>query len=783
MGNGTDAKIDTLSIDIVTNVNEKSAERVQAIATALGNLQTVLASGWDNLDDIVNKINKLGTINQTSFSQFNQSLQTVTSGITNLQQVASTPLQTEQGRLLAEYDLVSKKIEEIGTKYQSLSNVIEKTGDISVSKFEAQIKGLVDLERAGAKITGAQIEGLTQEQLNLLLDIERSGTSLSNIQLEQEASTKRLIGLYRQFDGITNKLTGNMQRTSQVDLASAFNEQKNALREVTAEYNTLAKTLGVLSPEATQMAVQIGLGNQELKQLGEQLTQLDPTQTEKVANATFRYDEVLRRINVNQTVAANRATELGKATDFAGKSAIKGSSAFDKLVLSIKRITFYRIVRRAIQLIGKEIVGAIGNFAQFDDETNQAISGLQSSWKAFGNSIGIVASQLINTIAPFLIFILRLATDVANAISLIFATISGEEYYSKAIEYETNYREQLEKTNKQLLGFDRFNVLEQTTAVDPSEMFATEEVATAWAEMSIQTELLLAGITALFAPAVITGLANLAGAFLKVNGAISATSIVANLLVFSGIFVMIFALFELITKWDELSTGMKAFYFILASVGALITAVGIAMKVKAAFATALAVANSKAALATLKLNLALGATLLAIGAIAAATYIFANWDNFTEGTKRAITIIATLTLALITAAIAAMALMGTLTTGIAIPLIIAGIAAGAVAIRGIVGGVTFFADGGIPDTRGGSAFVMNEDGNPELIHENSKGQVQISNQESLRSAFLSALRQHEMEKQSRGQEVTVSVELQPNGNALARALNPYIRQENVRTGR
>lgn len=432
-----------------------------------------------------------------------------------------------------------------------------------------------------------------------------------------------------------------------------------------------------------------------------------------------------------------------------GDSATKASFGLDKLILSIKRITFYRLVRRIVQLLTKELATSIQNFVRFDEETNRAISNLQSSWKAFGNSVGILFAQLINTAAPILIYILDLATKVANTISLVFATIAGKEYYSKAIKYQTDYAESIEKTNNQLLDFDKFNVLQKQQEVSPLEMFETEEVATAWADMSEGTLLLITALETLVAIKLvswagegITALSALAKGMATAEGATKALSLASTLLLAAGLFLIIYAINQLVTKFDDLSGGMKAFYSVLIAAG-----VALVIFSNKTLLTAIASVSS--------LTTAFVLLALAVGAVVAAVYIFANWDSFNSQTKSTITLIATLTTVLLTAALAALALKSSLTLGTAVPIIVAAVAAGAVAIKGIVGAATgeyqFFAGGGIPDTRGGSAFVMNERGIPELLHENSKGQVQVSNQESLRGAFLDALRQHEAESGSSGQ--------------------------------
>lgn len=549
------------------------------------------------------------------------------------------------------------------------------------------------------------------------------------------------------------------------------------------------------------------------KQYDELLSKIPNLTGEELKNALNQAEILSSKINRNfsKVSASAQQTEVAvtgvrNETEKLSKSSEKATFGWDKLVLSIKRIAFYRTVRRAIQLLGKEILTAISNFAQFDEVTNQSISNLQSSWKAFGNSVGIVISQLINTAAPLLIYILRIATDVANAISLIFATISGEEYYSKAIEYQTNYAEALKKTNEQLLDFDKFNVLQRgIEPIAPEDMFDTEEVATGWAEMSGTTLALISALETLVAIKLVTwategflAITKLATGMATAEGATKALSIATNALLFAGIFALIFGIQYLVTNWDNLSNTMRA-------VGISILAL---------------VATFTIAILLVKLGLlGLGAALASTGifaiiiAIGLAIYLlYENWDTvvkFLKTTARQVgqwfvdlwNIIKKVAVGFANAFISAInfviksfeVLINGIIDGLNFVIKglnkIPGVDIDLIAhVQWQIPKVQYFAQGGIvPDTRGGNAFIMNEQGIPEALTRNDKNQIEVqtmsSMEESSYRGTLMALRQHAMETQGNGNGVAVSVELKPDGNALARALNPYIRQENVRTSR
>lgn len=618
----------------------------------------------------------------------------------------------------------------------------------------------------------------------LRIDIETNITSDPKRIDEIYESLKRLKSITEEKWSGLDEIVNKINKLGQIS-QTPFTQFSSNLQLATANISPLSAAM------ETQSSILSTNLTQALKNYNEEAAKIGDTQFK--SEDLVYFEKELRKVIAQTATFNNQINSLSKDIDFAGKAAIKGSSGFDKLVLSIKRITFYRVVRRAIQLIGREITNSIKNFVLFDDATNEAISGLMSSWKAMSNAFAVVFSQLINTAAPLLIKILDLATNVANAISLIFATISGEEVYSKAIKNEENYRDALEETNKQLLGFDRFNVLQ---GQDIKPMFETEDVATGWANASDETKI-FRNILEDIIP-ILDGIIQLVKDLGKELYPLIKESIPVILGTIKELLPFIISIVKelmpiITTIINELIPIIKELMPLLSTIVDLI----VALKPVIKFIVDIIVVGLQSITPALQATISiLNFIIKVVTAIINTIDILINgiingFDNVGESLKNIWQGIGTAFANMINGIAngfikfvnVIIDLINTVLEGL-------GMLFGRdvkiphweATVNWQPFSAQYYARGGIPDTRGGSLWITGEDKKPELVYENNRGQTQVSNQQSIEGAMLNALRQHTMETQGSSQATEVIVRFDADGNALIRALRPYVRNESVRAG-
>ena len=176
------------------------------------------------------------------------------------------------------------------------------------------------------------------------------------------------------------------------------------------------------------------------------------------------------KVSAEQVKIAMKDTK--KAIQDASKEAKKGAGGFEKIVNAFKRIVFYRLVRRAIQLVGQAIKEGIQNMALFDDNFNKSMSELKSSITYLKNSFASVVAPLLNMVAPVLTVIVDLIADVNNELGKMFAILGGANGYAKAIKGAEDYAKSLKKTKDASLGIDELNVVQK----DEGQNFVFESI-------------------------------------------------------------------------------------------------------------------------------------------------------------------------------------------------------------------------------------------------------------------------------------------------------------------
>lgn len=185
--------------------------------------------------------------------------------------------------------------------------------------------------------------------------------------------------------------------------------------------------------------------------------------------------------------AAGHAAKIAKSfLSFAGKtiknvwdkSAFKGLenslARIKKIISSFGRIAFYRAIRSAIKYVTDALKEGTENayhFArEFGDATTyiaDAYDRLSSANFKMSNQLGAAWATLIAAIEPIIIQIINLVTRAADAITQLFALLSGKGTYLKAVDYNKQWAESAggaakaaKEWKNQLMGFDEINRLE-----------------------------------------------------------------------------------------------------------------------------------------------------------------------------------------------------------------------------------------------------------------------------------------------------------------------------------
>lgn len=168
-----------------------------------------------------------------------------------------------------------------------------------------------------------------------------------------------------------------------------------------------------------------------------------------------------------------------KGTDRLKKSlsGLKGASGnankgLGGLLHTMGRLAKMMVLRQIIRAIMKAMKEGLENAYQFNSmvggEMSAALDALKSAGTQATGALGSAFGELIANVAPILIRLLELISNVANAFSQLMAVLGGRSKYTKAVASSEKWAKSTEKGAKaakewknQLMGFDEINRLEE----------------------------------------------------------------------------------------------------------------------------------------------------------------------------------------------------------------------------------------------------------------------------------------------------------------------------------
>lgn len=311
-------------------------------------------------------------------------------------------------------------------------------------------------------------------------DLNGVATSLRKLeQVGKEADWKVFEKIKKHLQGIANidftNVASSLRDVVSALKATGFSAKKDIDKALTTPKVSLTKSNIAVEPD---WITNFGKMQEQLlkNDFAEQLNDYKRTFADIVANASN-----LENVTFNLRTEWEQATtniEKVKILISSIKAGLKQSSIFTgnvtekvaKLAMSIKRIAFYRLVRRVIQIITQAIKEGLQNLASFSEDFNGVMSNFKSSLTYFKNSIATLARPFLEVVLPLLSGLLdilsTIITEVAGLISVAFGTP-----FDKAKKSVEDYAESIKKAKSASLGIDELNVIKS------SDVFESQDVA------------------------------------------------------------------------------------------------------------------------------------------------------------------------------------------------------------------------------------------------------------------------------------------------------------------
>ena len=196
------------------------------------------------------------------------------------------------------------------------------------------------------------------------------------------------------------------------------------------------------------------------------------SQIQNIEKATFRIQQQQAKAVEEVNKKKNKGLKLDKKTN---KESKKSSSFFGKFAKSIGRIALYRAIRAGLSAIVKAMKEGLAYFVQYDNATNKAMSNIINSGNQVKATLGATLGTIVKQFEPIITSLSDLAVDLVNNLNMALAVMQGDDYYYKAIKNNEDYAKSLEKTNNELLSFDKFESLGKKSGQEYERVGITDE--------------------------------------------------------------------------------------------------------------------------------------------------------------------------------------------------------------------------------------------------------------------------------------------------------------------
>lgn len=270
------------------------------------------------------------------------------------------------------------------------------------------------------------------------------------------------------------------------------------IKQTTANTQGIEKLASALSNLGASSR-KLGTVGKEIQQLGDAVSTTSQ-KAEQIDSATAKvnkFKETVKAIGKGTSVAISH---VGNAIKKVGTAALTGGKALasmgweklkskvsglisplQNLIHSFARIAMYRALRTAIKAITTGFSEGIKHLYEWsrvmDNTFKNSMDSLSTSAHYLRDSLGAMASPLIDALAPAVEFVVEKFVSLLNVVNQFIATFTGASSWRRAVRTPTEYSSGLEdaaksakkateaqkKLNKSLMDFDELNLITTST--------------------------------------------------------------------------------------------------------------------------------------------------------------------------------------------------------------------------------------------------------------------------------------------------------------------------------
>lgn len=387
------------------------------------------------------------------------------------------------------YDAAKVKLDGLVKKQSELTDTLSKTRDEyskTVSQFESNNmnKALVDKAKPAVdqyRELNAQIDRI-QDELTRVYNVANGKTVMNpddpKVAKELEETLK----------GIGNEIK-NIQETGSYQGESQFlkeqiawhekllAEQKKRLQQEISDSRQVASSTYYQLRSLKMLGFAVDTVKQKMDSFGKSAITAAGNATKAITKLAFGFaifPANVAKATKNMKIFSKNVAKATKDTKKFNREQNKLSKSQDKFNFSlkdaIKNILKYGLGIRSLFVLFNKLrnamISGFENMAPQFDRVNQQLSSVITSFNQMKNAIAGAVQPILNVLAPALEKLSALLSEVAYKVASFIAALTGQKTVYKAIRYQLDYADSLDKTKKsakeakkELSGLDKLNVL------------------------------------------------------------------------------------------------------------------------------------------------------------------------------------------------------------------------------------------------------------------------------------------------------------------------------------
>lgn len=328
--------------------------------------------------------------------------------------------------------------------------------------------------------------------IDIEVDTKNSSEKIDEIdkkleKLQQTLSKGWDFSNIEKISNVFDSISGNIQaksekiKTSTTDVKKAVEKMSDMKLPKLEWQDTVSDKFGKTADGMKKISA-------STEESAEKIKEID-TAIKPITKSTDKLSENFDKVGKN---GKKSLSDVSKHSNKSYKSLTGVHKLLRRISDSIQFFLIYRVLSSVFQTITKSIQEGTANLYQYskaiDGRFANSLDRLSTSFLYLKNAIGAATAPIINYFTPAIEQAVDRLADMANRLAEIFAALTGQKTFKKAIKYQKEYAKAANETAKAnrnaLASFDEINNITSnmggsaTAGDDYSKMFEVADVGT-----------------------------------------------------------------------------------------------------------------------------------------------------------------------------------------------------------------------------------------------------------------------------------------------------------------